>query len=103
MKEQMGVLAGRQMNREEALLILNIEESKEEKELDPIEIMDRFETLVEKNQVSKGGSFYIQSKVYWAKQHLMQDHPNELNLSQWNPMGAGYKAREAKEEEEKKE
>ena len=29
--------------------------------------MERFDQLIEKNQVDKGGSFYIQSKIYWAK------------------------------------
>ena len=60
--------AGKQMTMEEAMQILNIEEDKLEKdELEPQEIMDRFDVLIEKNQIEKGGSFYIQSKVYWAK------------------------------------
>ena len=61
--------------------------------------MDRFDSLIEKNQVNKGGSFYIQSKIYWAKQHLMQDFPTELNLSQWNPEGHGKKAMEKEADE----
>ena len=41
--------------------------------------------MFEKNNPDKGGSFYIQSKIYFAKEHLMQDFPPELNKSQFNP------------------
>ena len=41
--------------------------------------------MFEKNNPEKGGSFYIQSKVYFAKEFLMQDFPPELNKSQYNP------------------
>jgi hypothetical protein len=47
--------------------------------------MDRFEKLFSKNDVEKGGSFYLQSKIYFAKEFLMQDHPSELNVSRYNP------------------
>ena len=66
------------MTRDEALKILNLEEAEvvdddehQQSSLNPKEIMEKFDTLIEKNQVDKGGSFYIQSKIYWAKQHLM--------------------------------
>ena len=55
----MGVLGGKPMTRDDALLILNIEKPEEGVELDPKHIMERFDTLIEKNQVEKGGSFYI--------------------------------------------
>ena len=67
------MMGGKAMTRDEALLILNIEEEKQaelsdaEETLDPALIMERFDTLIEKNQVAKGGSFYLQSKIYWAK------------------------------------
>ena len=57
MKEQMGVLSGKTMTQDEAKKILNIDS--EEEELKPEKIMERFDTLIEKNQVDKGGSFYI--------------------------------------------
>ena len=63
----MGMIAGKQMTRQEAMQILNIPEEEAEEELKPDDIMERFDTLIEKNQIEKGGSFYIQSKVYWAK------------------------------------
>ena len=47
--------------------------------------MERFETLFEKNLPERGGSFYMQSKIYNAKQHLMMDFPDELNMSKFNP------------------
>ena len=58
MKEQMGMFAGRPMTRDEALKILNID-SDEEDDLDPEHVMERFDTLIEKNQIEKGGSFYL--------------------------------------------
>ena len=77
------------MTKEEALQILNIEEEKEkEKEVDPKKVMERFEALFEKNNTEKGGSFYIQSKIYFAKEHLMMDFPPELNSSKFNPSPA---------------
>lgn len=106
----MGTLAGSPMTRDEALKILNIEEVELKDEdgysksnVDPKEIMERFDSLIEKNQVSKGGSFYIQSKIFWAKQHLMQDFPVELNVSQWNPEGQGKKAMDKEADEEQTE
>ena len=101
------MMAGRQMTREEAILILGIPEEEQSRVddegnriegLDPELIMERFDTLIEKNQLEKGGSFYIQSKVYWAKQQLMMDHPEELNQSVWNPENAGKKAMDKEEE-----
>ena len=53
----MGVMAGRTMTVEEAKLILDMNEEGEE--MDPHLIMKRFDTLIEKNQIEKGGSFYI--------------------------------------------
>ena len=61
MKESMGMLGGRPMTRDEAFKILNInqEEGTENDEVDHEMIMERFDTLLEKNQIDKGGSFYI--------------------------------------------
>ena len=61
--------------------------------------------MFEKNNPEKGGSFYIQSKIYFAKEHLMQDFPPELNKSQYNPNPEGAEKQEEeppKEEEKKK-
>jgi len=37
------------------------------------------------NDPEKGGSFYIQNKVYYAKEFLMDDFPKEQNESKYNP------------------
>jgi len=62
--------------------------------------MERFEILFEKNLPERGGNLYIQSKIYFAKEFLMQDYPIELNKSKFNP--GNYKAEkpegESKEE-----
>ena len=50
---------------------------------------------MEINEPMKGGSFYIQNKVYYAKEFLMQDFPNEENVSKHNP---DYEESEKKEE-----
>jgi len=47
----------------------------------PTKIMSRFDILSEKNSVEKGGSFYLRSKIYFAKEHLMQEYPADLNTS----------------------
>ena len=73
------------MTRDEACQILNIEDDESQKEpVDHQEVMDRFETLFEKNSVENGGSFYVRSKIFFAKEHLMQDWPAELNVSKFD-------------------
>ena len=64
----MGIYSGNAMTRDEAIQILGIEPEDSDEELDPEVIMERFNTLIEKNQLEKGGSFYLQSKIYWAKE-----------------------------------
>lgn len=54
---------------EEAKQILNIEGGN----LDPEKIKKNFETLFEANDRSKGGSFYLQSKIVRAKERLDQE------------------------------
>ncbi len=55
--------------------------------------MERFDLLFEKNLPEKGGSFYIQSKLYFAKEFLMQDFPTEFNQSKFNPGSSGSEAK----------
>ena len=48
------MMAGRSMTRDEAMLILNLKEPEEgaegdDTEIDPKEVMERFDTLIEKN------------------------------------------------------
>ena len=65
--------------------------------------MERFETLFEKNAMEKGSSFYIQSKIYFAKEFLMQDYPVELNMSQYNPDPNQKPEEDQEEQQEAKE
>ena len=37
------------------------------------------------NNASKGGSFYIQAKIFNAKEFFMKDFPPGLNQSEFNP------------------
>lgn len=37
------------------------------------------------NDPEKGGSFYIQCKIYNAKEFLMDNFPKEENQSKYNP------------------
>ena len=63
-------------------------------------LLQRFEILFEKNQPERGGSFYIQSKIFFAKQQLMIDFPEELNQSKFNPDAAPEEEEEDKESEQ---
>lgn len=60
------------MTVDEAKQILNIDD------LDPEQMQKNYEHLFNVNDKSKGGSFYLQSKVVRAKERLDQ----ELQLSQ---------------------
>uniref|UniRef100_U5ERX3 Putative black pearl n=1 Tax=Corethrella appendiculata TaxID=1370023 RepID=U5ERX3_9DIPT len=55
------------MTLEEAQQILNISK------LDPEEIQKNYEHLFNVNEKSKGGSFYLQSKVFRAKERIDQE------------------------------
>lgn len=55
----------KKMDLAEARAILNVE-----KQSDLPQINERFETLFKRNDIAIGGSFYLQSKIYNAKQRL---------------------------------
>lgn len=59
-----------EMQLDEAMKILNVEE------LNPELIEKRYKHLFEANDKRNGGTFYIQSKIYRARERLQQ----ELNL-----------------------
>lgn len=95
------------MTREESLKILNYPETLEKEKMDPKDIMTRFEKYFESNDPKKGGSFYVQSKIYFAKEELMRDFP-EFNISKFNPDPKKRppetpEEKKAREEAEKKE
>lgn len=53
---------------EEAVQILNVE-----KKLDPSDVESKYKHLFDVNDKSRGGSFYIQSKVVRAKERIDQE------------------------------
>jgi len=93
-KLNFGTLISSPMTNDEALKILNLKEP----ENTPENIMQKFEKYFESNDPMKGGSFYIQNKVYYAKEFLMEKFPKELNISRFNPDATG---KEQKPEDKK--
>lgn len=55
------------MTLEEATQILNLEK------LEPEEIQKQYDHLFSMNDKSKGGSFYLQSKVFRAKERIDEE------------------------------
>ena len=68
------IFGGKRMSLDEALLVLNIEVSgssiSSAKDLDPALIQKQYDKYFAANSVENGGSFYLQSKVYRAKEML---------------------------------
>lgn len=62
-----------EMSLDEAMKILDVEDLKTEK------IEQKYEHLFKANDKDKGGSFYIQSKVYRAKERLDQELKESRN------------------------
>jgi mitochondrial import inner membrane translocase subunit TIM16 len=56
------------IGKEEAMAILNIAPVDVEK--DPQKILQQYEKYMNANQISNGGSFYLQSKIFRAKEML---------------------------------
>mmetsp|Transcript_33592 Transcript_33592/g.81214 ORF Transcript_33592/g.81214 Transcript_33592/m.81214 type:complete len:141 (-) Transcript_33592:567-989(-) len=65
------------MSRDEALMVLNLTEKDAEAEA----IQRQYERYFEANKVEKGGSFYLQSKIYRAKE-LLDDYIEEKNAEE---------------------
>ena len=57
------------MQTDEALKILNIEKP----DLTSLLVETKYKKFYELNDPSKGGSFYLQSKIYRAKEALLED------------------------------
>mmetsp|Transcript_38419 Transcript_38419/g.110365 ORF Transcript_38419/g.110365 Transcript_38419/m.110365 type:complete len:125 (-) Transcript_38419:309-683(-) len=60
---------GKRISRSEALQVLNLTE---QEAANPEVIQKQFEKYFAANDVSKGGSFYLQSKIYRAKELLTE-------------------------------
>mmetsp|Transcript_12044 Transcript_12044/g.21888 ORF Transcript_12044/g.21888 Transcript_12044/m.21888 type:complete len:134 (-) Transcript_12044:350-751(-) len=61
------VMGRKMISRDEALLVLNLREAKV---VTPEAIQKQYDKYFESNSVEKGGSFYLQSKIYRAKEML---------------------------------
>jgi import inner membrane translocase subunit TIM16 len=61
---------GKTISRSEALEVLNLKE--DDVKADPAIVQKQFEKYFEANDVSKGGSFYLQSKIYRAHELLKE-------------------------------
>mmetsp|Transcript_29887 Transcript_29887/g.72435 ORF Transcript_29887/g.72435 Transcript_29887/m.72435 type:complete len:138 (+) Transcript_29887:252-665(+) len=60
---------GKRISRSEALQVLNLTEAEA---ANPEAIQKQFERYFAANDVKKGGSFYLQSKIYRAHEQLME-------------------------------
>lgn len=60
------------MSKQEALKILDLN-SKEN--ITYSDIINKSEKLIELNNPEKGGSFYLQNKVFYAKEFLIEEYP----------------------------
>eukprot|EP01017_Pseudomicrothorax_dubius_P034219 TRINITY_DN4664_c0_g1_i2.p1 TRINITY_DN4664_c0_g1~~TRINITY_DN4664_c0_g1_i2.p1 ORF type:complete len:200 (+),score=68.80 TRINITY_DN4664_c0_g1_i2:65-664(+) len=60
------------MTRTEAIKILHLEAKTE---VEPKDVMQSYTKLFAQNDPAKGGSFYIQSKIFYAKEELMKEFP----------------------------
>ena len=67
-------LSKARMQKDEALMVLNLTEQEATAEA----VQKQYERYFEANKVEKGGSFYLQSKVYRAKE-LMDEYVKEKN------------------------
>ncbi|KAJ8962403.1 hypothetical protein NQ318_018387 [Aromia moschata] len=63
-----------QMSLNEALRILNVEQ------LNPEQIDRQYKYLFEANSKNQGGSFYLQSKIFRAKERLDSELSNNADL-----------------------
>ena len=67
------------MSKDEALQVLNLTEGEATAEA----VQKQYERYFEANKVEKGGSFYLQSKVYRAKE-LLDEYVKHKNKEQQN-------------------
>lgn len=77
---------GKRISRSEALSVLNITET--ELKADPAIVQKQFERYFEANDVSKKGSFYLQSKIYRANE-LLQEFQEEKRKEDMAGGGTG--------------
>ena len=70
------------ISKDEALMVLNLTEGEATAEA----IQKQYERYFEANKVEKGGSFYLQSKIYRAKE-LLDEYVKEKNAEMMKEQG----------------
>jgi len=79
---QVSAFTGRRMRLDEAEKILNIDK---DKHLEPQELRrllnERYKTMYELNSVENGGSFYLQSKLFRAKEVLEAEFRRKYQMT----------------------
>jgi import inner membrane translocase subunit TIM16 len=73
MMGKMGASRITPMTKQEAVKILGIEDRMEEKDFDFAEAQEHFERMFLQNDPEKGGSFYVQSKIFHARDCLEKE------------------------------
>lgn len=81
-----------------AVKILGLELPAEGKTVDTREVLERYVTLLQKNDPGTGGSIYIQSKVISAKEFLLEGVPSAERMEE-----EFLRERREKDEKEKEE
>eukprot|EP00050_Salpingoeca_kvevrii_P006806 m.291829 g.291829 ORF g.291829 m.291829 type:complete len:139 (+) comp12522_c0_seq1:103-519(+) len=77
------------MDLGEAQRILNVQ-----KDATWEEILSKYDHLFKINAKDKGGSFYLQSKVYRAKERLESEFPSDVRAAAEEAFAAARKAKE---------
>jgi import inner membrane translocase subunit TIM16 len=73
--------SGKPITKEEAYNILGF---KDKQKVTPQDIIKKFDHLYESNGPEKGGSLYLQAKIYHARQHLMKEFSPIYNTSKFD-------------------
>jgi len=84
------------ISRDEALNVLNLTEGEATAEA----VQKQYDRYFEANKVEKGGSFYLQSKIYRAKE-LLDDYVKEKNAEMMKE-GQGSSASQQQDQEKTK-
>jgi import inner membrane translocase subunit TIM16 len=79
LKKGASFLGKARMSKDEAYMVLNLTE--EEVSKDVTSIQRQYDRYFAANAVENGGSFYVQSKVYRAKE-LLDEYAHEKNLQE---------------------
>lgn len=79
-KASVNIIGSSVMSKDEALKILNIKESNATVD----KIISQSNEYIQANDPLKGGSFYIQNKVFHARETLLRLYKNDKANGYWN-------------------